>query len=148
MINLQAAAKISQESVTPVGFGRQVTHNSQFQDLLRLDAIDILRPSISHHGISQIRKAAALAETYYVAVAPFHRGGPVATAACLQLAASIPNFFIQEVPWPAAEQDRRMRAEVVSTAIESVHDGYFPLPTGPGLGITLNPDALNKYRAV
>lgn len=146
MVNLQAAAKISAESVTPVGFGRHVSQNHQFQELLRLGAIDLLRPPL-RLGITQIRKAAALAETYYTAVAPFHRGGPVATAAGLQLAASLPNFFLQEVPWPAAEQDRRMRAELVTTPVESVLNGYFPLPTGPGLGITLNPDALQKYRA-
>jgi len=147
-LNLSAAAKISQESVTPVGFGRQVSHNHQFQDLLRMDAIDVLRPDIGLHGITQIRKAAALAETYYVAVAPFHRGGPVATAACLQVAASIPNFFVQEVPFPVADQDRRMRAEIVSSPIESVREGYLSLPAGPGLGITLNQDAIQRYRAV
>ena len=146
LVNLQAAAKISAESVTPVGFGRHVTQNHQFQDLLRLDAIDILRPPL-RLGLTPIRKAAALAETYYTAVAPFHRGGPVATAAALHLAACLPNFFLQEVPFPAAEQDRRMRAELISTPVESVLDGYFHLPTGPGLGITLNPDALQKYRA-
>ena len=145
--NLEAAAKISRESVTPVGFGRAVVDNSEFQDLLRLDAIDVIRPSIARHGISAIRKAAALAEAYYVAVAPFHRGGPIATAAALQLAASIPNFFIQEVPYPAADEDRRMRAELVSQPIESVRDGYFALPAGPGLGITLNLDAVQRYRA-
>ena len=146
LVNLEAAAKISRESVTPVGFGRAALRNSQFQDLLRLDAIDVIRAPL-RLGINTIRKAAALAETYYVAVAPFHRGGPVATAAALHLAASIPNFFLQEVPFPAAEADRRMRAELVSPAVESVREGYFALPAGPGLGITVNPDALQKYRA-
>ena len=147
LVNLEAAAKVSGEAVTPIGFGRHVTQNHQFQDLLRLNAIDILRPPL-RLGFTQIRKAAALAETYYTAIAPFHRGGPVATAAALHLAASLPNFFVQEVPFPAAEQDRRMRAELVSLPVESVRDGYFALPSGPGLGISLNPDALQKYRAV
>ena len=146
-LNLNAVARLAGESVTPVGFGRGIQVNSRFQDLLRHDAIDLLRPDIATHGITQIRKAAALAETYYTAVAPFHRGGPVATAACLQLAASIPNFFAQEVPFPAAEADRRMRAELITTPLESVREGYFALPKGPGLGVTLNTDALSKYRA-
>jgi len=130
-----------------VGFGRNFTRNAEFQELLRHDAIDVLRPDVGAYGISQARKAAALAETYYVAIAPFHRGGPVATAACLHLAASVPNFFLQEVLVPAAEADRRMRAELVSAPIESVRDGYFPLPAGPGLGVTLNQDAVRRYRA-
>ena len=53
------------------------------------------------HGISGARRIAVLAETYYVAIAPHHDGGPVATAAALHLAASVPNFFIQHVPRPA-----------------------------------------------
>jgi galactonate dehydratase len=146
LVNLDAAAKISRESVTPVGFGRHATHNHQFQELLRLDAIDVVRAPLSM-GLGAIRKAAALAETYYIAVAPFHRGGPVATAAAVHLAASLPNFFVQEVPHPAADQDRRMRAELVSAPVEAVTNGYFQLPAGPGLGVTVNPDALQKYRA-
>ncbi|HYM13818.1 MAG TPA: mandelate racemase/muconate lactonizing enzyme family protein [Bryobacterales bacterium] len=146
-LNLSAVAKLAAETVTPIGLGRGVIHNGQFQDLLRLDAIDVLRPDIARHGISQIRKAAAIAETYYVAVAPFHRGGPVATAAALHLAASLPNFFLQEIPFPAASDDGAMRMELATPPVEQARDGYFALPPGPGLGVTLNREALEKYRA-
>lgn len=142
----EALAKISDETVVPLGAGRDVSSNAVFADWLREDAVDVLRPDVSHNGISQIRKAAALAETYYVAVAPLHRGGPVMTAAALQIAASIPNFFIQEVPLPALEADRKMRRELVEQPIEDPSDGFLPLPDGPGLGVTLNQDALAKYR--
>ncbi len=146
LVNLDAAAKISHESVTPVGFGRRAAHTHEFLELLRRDAVDILRPPLAM-GMTAIRKTAALAETYYIAVAPYHRGGPIATAATLHLAASLPNFFAQEVPFPAAEQDRRMRAELVSLPVEAVFDGFCRLPAGPGLGVTINPDAAARYRA-
>ena len=81
-----------------------------------------------------------------MAVAPYHRGGPVATAAALQLAASIPNFFIQQVPYPRDERDRRMRAELAGAQIEAVDGGFLSLPTAHGLGVTLNQDALNRYQ--
>src|SRR3970282_94184 len=97
-INERAAAKLSGESVTPVGFGRNVEGNNGFQDLLRLDAIDVVRADVPRAGITQIRKAASLAETYYVAIAPFHRGGPVGSAAALHAAASAAHFFLSEVP--------------------------------------------------
>jgi galactonate dehydratase len=87
-----------------------------------------------------------MAETYYVAVAPNHDGGPVATAAALHLAASLPNFFIQHVPWPPDERDRRMRSELVSQPVETVRDGFAALPAGPGLGIQVNEGALDKYK--
>jgi galactonate dehydratase len=142
--NLRTIRKIAGECVTPLGFGRDVHTAGGFQDLLREDAIDILRPDLGRHGISAIRRMAAIAETYYVAVAPRHQGGPIATAAALHLAASLPNFFAQEVPLPEADEDRRMRAEIAN--VETVRDGYLPLLTGPGLGIQVNPDALAKYR--
>jgi galactonate dehydratase len=144
--NLSGLVKISSETVTPLGFGRRLSQGGQFQDLLRQEAVDVLRPDLSFNGISGIRKIAALAETYYVALAPHHDGGPIATAAALHLAAGIPNFFIQQIPFPGAEEDRRMRAALVSRPLEEVKDGFVELPRGPGLGISVNEDALQKYR--
>lgn len=89
---------------------------------------------------------AAIAETYYVAVAPRHEGGPVATASALHLAASIPNFFIQQIPWPEAEEDRRMRTEIAGQEVEAIKDGFAMLPVGPGLGTAVNEEALEKYK--
>ena len=105
-----------------------------------------MRPDIRRSGITQIRKAAALAETYYVAVVSYHRGGPVATAVALQFAASIPKFFIQQVPYPTDERDRRMRAELAGAQIEAIDDGFLSLPSAHGLGVELNQDALEPYK--
>jgi len=146
LVSLGAVKKISEENVTPVGFGRHIRSGAGFQDLLREDAIDVIRPSISLNGISAIRRMAAIAETYYVAAAPYHDGGPVATAAALHLAASLPNFFIQQIPLPETEEDRRMRADIAGSSVETVKDGFAALPTGPGLGITVNEKALEKSR--
>jgi len=144
--NLQTIRKIAGESVTPLGFGRGVTEPSLFQDLLREGLVDILRPDFHTQCISRIRQIAAMAETYYVAVAPRHDGGPIATAASLHLAATLPNFFIQNIPWPFDERDRRMRLELVSQPIETVMDGFAELPVKPGLGIEVNESALEKYK--
>jgi galactonate dehydratase len=141
-----AAYRIASENVTPVGFGRFSPEAGTFQQMLRNDAIDVVRPDIAHHGITQARRISALAETYYVAVAPFHDGGPIATAAALNLAASLPNFFIQQVAYPGAEDDRHMRARLAGETTETVKDGFLQLPRGPGLGITVNEAALNEYR--
>jgi galactonate dehydratase len=116
------------------------------QDALREEVLDILRPDLALHGITQVRRLAALAETYYIAVAPHHDGGPIGTAAALHLAASLPNFFIQQIPVPKDEADRRMRAELTGGSIEVIKDGFAPLPAGPGLGITVHDEALEKYQ--
>jgi len=144
--NLNAAYRISSENITPVGFGRFAGEPGVFQDLLRSDAIDVIRPDLGRHGVTQVRRLSALAEPYYVAVAPFHDGGPIATSAALNLAASLPNFFIQQIPYPAAGEDRRMRAQLTGEATEAVKDGFLQLPRGPGLGISVNEAALVEYR--
>ncbi len=142
-----ALEKISHESVTPVGWGRFLTSSGRFQDLLRMQVIDVLRPDIGLHGISGVRQLASLAEAYYTAVAPFHRGGPIGTAAALQVAASIPNFVVQEVAFSTDEADRRMHVAIAGESVPQVVDGFFTLPTGPGLGLEIDEAALQEYAA-
>jgi galactonate dehydratase len=145
--NVAALRKVSGETVVPLGFGKGIDDPGVFQGLLREGLVDLVRPDIGLFGISGVRRVAALAETYYVAVAPRHDGGPLGTAAAIHIAASIPNFFIQHVPVPAAEQDRTMRRELISPALETGTGGFLELTNAPGLGITVNEVALEKYRA-
>jgi galactonate dehydratase len=140
--------KIAAESVTPIGLGKSVTEGGSVLDLLREDAVDIIRPDIGLNGITQIRRMAAIAEVYYVAVGPVHNGGPIGTAAALHLAASIPNFFIQEMPFPEAEEDQAMRLSLTTEPVEVIQEGFAVLPTGPGLGINVNEQNLEKYKEV
>jgi galactonate dehydratase len=145
--NLDALRKVSGETVVPLGFGQGIDDPGVFQGLLREGLVDLVRPDIGLFGISGVRRVAALAETYYVAVAPRHDGGPVGTAAAIHIAAAIPNFFIQHIPVPAAEQDRAMRRELVSPALETGSGGFLELTNSPGLGITVTEAALEKYHA-
>ena len=145
--NIEAVRKVANETVVPLGFGAGIEDPGVFQGLLREGLIDLVRPEIGIFGITGARRVAALAEPYYVAVAPRHNGGPVTTAAAIHIAASIPNFFIQHVPVPSAAEDLAMRHEIVSPALETSKDGFLELTTLPGLGITVNEAALEKYRA-
>ena len=122
--NLETIRKISEETVVPLGFGRTISDPGTFQDLLREGLVDLLRPDLLTHGISGVRRLSAMAETYYVALAPWHQGGPIAHAAALHAAASMPNFFIAQSP--------------SSGAAAAPRDGFFELPKGPGLGIDVD----------
>lgn len=146
-MNDVAVTKISHDTVTPVGWGRTFTSIGRFQDLLRMQVIDVLRPDAGLNGISACRRAAALAEAYYTAIAPFHRGGPVGTAAALQIAASVPNFVIQEVAFSTDERQRRLDEAISRGSAPKVVDGFFELPTGPGLGIEVDESALREFAA-
>jgi galactonate dehydratase len=146
LTNLAAARKISEENVTPVGWGRHIGRLSEVQDLLREQMVDVVRLDLWRHGLTGIRVAAAVAETYYVAVAPYHRGGPIATAAALHLAAALPNFYIQQIPW-ATGDDAKVRAEIAGADIEKPVDGFLALLNSPGLGIRVNEAAIRRYAA-
>jgi len=135
--NLAAVRKLARENVTPLGFGRTIASPAGVPDLFREQAIDVLRLDIRLHGIAQIRRLAVLAETYYTAVAPYNDGGPIATAAAIQLAASMPNFVIQQIG--------ELSSPLVS-GLPSPRDGFIPLPTAPGLGITVNDSALERFQ--
>jgi galactonate dehydratase len=87
-------------------------------------------------GISETRKIASWAESYYLQMAPHNVGGPVSTAAALHLAAATPNFTIQEHFNDFAEA----YVKQVAPGNPEVVDGYFTLPDGPGLGVTLDED--------
>ena len=145
--NLEAVRKVSGETVVPLGFGRGIQDAGIFQALLREGLIDVVRPELNFFGITGVKRIAALAEPYYVSVAPRHHGGPLTTAAAIHLAASIPNFFVQHVPLPQAAEDRAMRREIVSPDPETGRNGFLELPKAPGLGVTVNESALEKYRA-
>ncbi len=137
--------KLADENVTPLGFGADTPQASFFQNLLREDAVDIVRPELALHGVGGVRKIAALAETYYVAVAPRHGEGPINTAAALHLAASLPNFFIQHIPYPASSEDRAMRAAIAGPDVETVRGGFAALSNQPGLGITVQRQSIERY---
>ncbi|MBK7927418.1 MAG: hypothetical protein IPJ98_07990 [Bryobacterales bacterium] len=136
--NHAALRKLGEEAVTPIGLGRDCRHASEFQDILREETADLLRPSLDHFSLTRIRKIAALAETYYIAVAPTHTGGMLATAAALHAAASMPNFFLTHLPARAPD-------DPVRGLDLTVRDGYLGLPTAPGLGITVDDAAIARY---
>ena len=145
--NLETVRKVSGETIVPLGFGKGVRDAGLFHALLREGLVDVVRPELAAFGITGTRRIAALAKTYYVAVAPRHSAGPVGTAAAIHLAASIPNFFVQHVPVPIAAEDRTMRAALCSPNPEAVQKGFLTLLSAPGLGITMNESALEKYPA-
>jgi galactonate dehydratase len=142
--NDEVLGRIAGESTVPLGLGHDLAVFAPVQNYLREGICDILRLSLNRLGITPLRRAAAVAETYYTAIAPHHTGGPIATAAALHLAASLPNFFIQEIPAVVDRETRQLRDELVGGPLEAVKDGYFSLTTKPGLGIQVNEAVIRR----
>jgi galactonate dehydratase len=125
---------IARSTSIPVATGERLFTKWGFREVVEKQAAVILQPDLSHAGgILEGKKIAAMAETYYAAVAPHCPLGPISLAACLQLDAAIPNFLIQE---HVTLGDGYLTHPFV------VKGGYIDLPQGPGLGIELDDDAV------
>lgn len=148
--NLAALKKVA-DAVAPLGVpvatGERLHTIYQCRELFELQAADIVQVDITHFGgLLAVKKLAGWAEAYYMLMAPHNVGGPVSTAASLHLAATLPNFKIQEHFNDFAE----IYVKEAAPGLPEVVDGYFSLPTGPGLGVKLNEDIIqaHPYRRV
>jgi L-alanine-DL-glutamate epimerase-like enolase superfamily enzyme len=95
-------------------------------------------------GISEAKKIATMAETYYLPIAPHNCGGPVLHFASAHLSANIPNLFIME----SVRRHYFEEYEGLMTCSLVPESGWLPLPPGPGLGVDLNPDVLARKDVV
>ncbi len=140
--NLKALAKAARDIRIPVATGERLHHKQEFRELFELQACDVIQPDVTECcGLLEVKKIAAMADTYYMTVAPHNVGGPVSTATALHLAATLGNFKIQEHFNDFTEPHTRDCA----TGCPKVADGYFDLPKGPGLGVTLNDDVIKAH---
>jgi galactonate dehydratase len=143
VITHDALAKIVDESVMPIGLGRTITDIAGFQSLLAGGSVNIVRPHLALNSLTRIKRIAAIAETHYVAVAPFHNGGPIGAMAGIHLNAALINAYAQQIPVPASDRDAAMRAEITSGLKEAGDKGFFALINRPGLGFDVNESALD-----
>lgn len=124
----------------PIATGERLYSRYDFKRLLRTGGIDIIQPDLSHAGgITEVRKIAAMAEAYDVALAPHCPLGPIALAACLNVDACSYNAVIQE-------QSMGIHYNVGKSVLDYVLnpedftfiEGYANLPSRPGLGVEIN----------
>ncbi|THV04742.1 enolase C-terminal domain-like protein [Dendrothele bispora CBS 962.96] len=85
-------ADISHLVSTPIALGERLYTRFDFRPYLERRVIDIAQPDVSHcGGITELHRIASLTETYDVTLAPHCPLGPIALAACMQVATSAPN---------------------------------------------------------
>lgn len=132
--NHDVMAEIARGTHLPIATGERVFTKWGFREVLEKGAATILQPDLCHAGgITEVRLIAGMAEAYYATIAPHNPLGPISLAAGIQIAASIPNFLCQEQVSLGEGYLRRPF---------TVNNGYIDLPTGPGLGIELDDNAI------
>jgi galactonate dehydratase len=137
----RALLEVKQAVRVPIATGERLVTRHQFVPLFELRACHVIQPDLCHcGGLLEARKIAAMAETYFMGVAPHNPLGPVANAAALHFALATPNFVIQEdmltdVPW---------RWDVVKSRLET-RDGHWLPCNAPGLGVEVDEEAAKKH---
>jgi len=139
--NLDALAEVHRRSPVPIAAGERVYSIYQCREFLEKGCADIFQPDLSHcGGIGAIKKMAAMAEPYYISVAPHNPSGPISNAATLQIAGCTQNFRILEIML----SDVSWRKDITNEVVE-YQDGEILIPQGPGLSIDLNEDACGEH---
>ena len=143
--NFDAMGLVANQISIPIATGERLHTIHEFAMLLKRGAVQYVRPDVClAGGLTHTKKIAALAEANYVGVVPHNPLSPVSTAACLQLAACIPNFALQEYP---IGEHVPPKSEIVKTAVQ-VENGYLIIPDAPGIGVELADDAQEKHPPV
>jgi len=140
--NFDAMAEVAQKINIPIATGERLHTIYEFEMLLARNAVQYVRPDVCMvGGITHAKKIAALAEAHHVGVVPHNPLSPVSTAACIQIAACIPNFALQEYP---KGEDVPPKSEIVKGILES-RDGFLVIPDAPGIGVELVEGAQEKH---
>jgi len=144
----EAVEELTRLTSIPVALGERLYSRWDFKPFLT-SGVDILQPDLSHAGgISEVRKIAAMAEAYDLAVAPHCPLGPLALASCLQIAACTPNVTLQEMSLGIHYNlSHDLFTFVTDPRVLTPQDGYLSIPTGPGLGVEINEDKVRAAHA-
>jgi galactonate dehydratase len=146
--NYDAMGWVADHIPIPIATGERFISLFQFQNLLSRRGVQYLRPDVCMcGGITAVKKIAALAEANDTMIVPHNPLSPVSTAACLQIAACIPNFAIQEYPsgTPGIDKDGDLLGDKIAIGLAQQEAGFVAIPNVPGIGVELAEDAEKRF---
>lgn len=146
----EALRELAHHTSVPIATGERMFTRWGFKELLTQGYADIIQPDLSHAGgIWEVRKIAAMAEAYDVALAPHCPLGPIALAASLQIDFCTPNAFIQEQSLGIHyNQGSDLLDYLEDPSVFGYADGFVPRPTAAGLGISINEAKVREMAAI
>ncbi|PSQ61461.1 MAG: enolase, partial [Halobacteriales archaeon SW_8_66_22] len=138
--NLDVQAAVTEATTTPIAAGENRYRVTEHRRLLEQQAVDVVAPDMPKvGGMRETRTIADVANQYYVPVAMHNVSSPVATMASAHVGAAIPNalaveFHSYELDW---------WSDLVNEPV--IEDGYVTVSEEPGLGVTLDMDAVAEH---
>jgi galactonate dehydratase len=140
--NIAAMAEVQRNVTVPLATGERIFSRHGFRELLERQAVRIIQPDIARTGgITEFKKIAAMADTYYIPVAPHNPNGPICTIASIHACLSIPNFLVLEF----FEPDEPVFREIVVGGLRRDQEAVYPIDA-PGLGVNITTEFLNKHK--
>ena len=142
--NIQAIANITRSTRTPICAGENAYLRYGYREIIEKQAVDIIMPDISKcGGLSECRKIANMAETYYIPFAPHNNSSALSTVGDAHVCASVPNFLALEF--------HRFNDPTWDNVLDSdesvIQDGHVVMTEKPGLGVELNEEFLQSMLA-
>jgi galactonate dehydratase len=138
----RAMAEVARRSPVPIATGESLHNKQQFEELLEHGVVSIYQPEPLHlGGLMATRGICEMVDARFGVVAPHSAQGPVCSAACVHLNATLPNFLVHEI---FDEFNEPWEKRIVTHPVEVV-DGYIDIPERPGLGIDLNLEEIRRH---
>jgi L-alanine-DL-glutamate epimerase-like enolase superfamily enzyme len=141
--NYAGLRQVAEALDLPVSAGEHEYTRWQFRDLIEIGRPDILQPDVVKcAGLTEAQRIKALAETWDLPVVPHMTQPSIGNAASLHLCATIPGSSR-----PHEYTGPRPDLDVLFLDPWPLRDGTITIPDRPGLGLTLNEEALEQARA-
>jgi len=139
--DIEGHALLRKKGRTPIAVGENLNMLYGFENFIVRGAVDFVQPDVARAGgITEIKKIAALAARHNVPVSFHTWGDGVALAASVHLSAAIENCIVMELDYTY----NPLREELLREPFR-VKDGFLLPPEKPGLGIELDPNALERF---
>ena len=133
--------ELRQTSPVLVATGEVLTRRQAFQPFITERAVDVIQPDVTKcGGLSEVRRIGWMAQDHGVLLVPHGWNTGIGVAADLALSAAMPV-----ARWVEYQTGVPYIEDIIDPPFRLDADGMLRVPTGPGLGIRLNRDALGRY---
>lgn len=144
-LNSDLFKEISNKVNIPLATGERIYSRWGYRPFYENRSIGIIQPDLCNTGgITEGKKICDMAHVYDIGVQVHICGGPISTAAALQLEAVIPNFVIHELHASALIDENINLCKYNYQAV----NGYFDVPDRPGIGQELTDEAIKASEVV
>jgi L-alanine-DL-glutamate epimerase-like enolase superfamily enzyme len=134
-------AQLRRRAPLPISGGEVLTRRQSFQPWLEAGAFDIVQPDVTKvGGFSEARRIAWLATDHGIRFVPHGWNTAIGLAADLQLVSAVPGSDLVEYLVGSPYID-----ELAADGWRLDGDGMLAIPSAPGLGLTLDPEAVARY---